>query len=390
MPKHVDSAQASFAGKLTHGRAVIVPLTSSLTLPASSSRTTPKSSSPKTTPESSAASSSLTAPLPDFVLPSEVEKESEFLHKASPIAYSNVSPESDPDAQADLVDNNGRRFVWVRKSPPFDPLAKTPHERGELESTDMKEEKKNIKLIADMTLEELAAKLRPRLFTGGHEYLLDHNPIEMARFVRENENTEITTPGMRPDGIPLSSETIGSETSAKTAPEFIIGSDDRVSYDHWGISWPAMTAVHFPDLICTGTIIGLNTVATAGHCVLPSPTGRFFFSAYSSDTSYPTAVPDLQTVDDFEQVVRCAGGSPSTARLSVDITHSCLHDVEIQLISTSGHGWILTNQPPFCTVGTQTAYNVSANINLSGEAMNQRWTLRVIDKVAGDAGTLTS
>ena len=81
------------------------------------------------------------------------------------------------------------------------------------------------------------------------------------------------------------------------------------------------------------------------------------------------------------------GNAPSTSKVSVKITHPQRGDLAITLIAPDGSAYALKG-----TSKTDSADDVSAvyTVNLSSESPNGTWKLKVQDKFAGNAGTLTA
>ena len=92
---------------------------------------------------------------------------------------------TDPTRKPDIITEDGSRFIWQRTTIPA-PIPNTfmLAAGGEARRQTPMEE---------MTLEELAEAIRPRLQYLGEEYLLDHAPIEAASRVRAKivEPTEL-------------------------------------------------------------------------------------------------------------------------------------------------------------------------------------------------------
>ena len=283
----------------------------------------------------------------------------------------------DSDAQPDLF-IEGQRYVWVKKLAPFDPTqAEFPRTQGPPP-----------KLIADMSIEELAAKLRPVLHTDGHEYILDHDPIEAAIRTRTMASVVERTEGYHPPGVPVSVPEL--ENSGIATPEFIIGGDNRVSYDHHfaGISWPAMTYLNLQDVTCTATTIGLRTAVFAGHCFRFNWPGRSV--AFASDTSFSKPIPDVSTIQDSYRVRNCIDLASASATVNVNLTHSYIGDISIYLKYLIPGG-----SPTTLTLRSRSGGSASGTFNLSfavtlPTTRNLNYTLVITDSAYGDSGTLNN
>ena len=84
-------------------------------------------------------------------------------------------------------------------------------------------------------------------------------------------------------------------------------------------------------------------------------------------------------------IADCAGKASATARVEVAITHPYRGDVVVDLLAPDGSVYKLKAMS-----GSDSADNVNAayQVNLSAEASNGTWKLRVQDMFRGDVGTL--
>ena len=103
--------------------------------------------------------------------------------------------------------------------------------------------------------------------------------------------------------------------------------------------------------------------------------------------STPLAIPDLATVSSTITVSGRTGNAPTTSKVSVNITHSYRGDLKIDLLAPDGSVYLLK-----ASSGSDSAANVIATytVNLSAEALNGAWKLRIQDTASGDTGTLNS
>jgi PKD repeat protein len=101
----------------------------------------------------------------------------------------------------------------------------------------------------------------------------------------------------------------------------------------------------------------------------------------------PIALPDLATTDIPVNVSGRTGNAPASTPVYVNITHPRRGDLRIRLFAPDGSSY--TVKP---SSATDTAPNVigTFNLNLSAEALNGTWKLRVVDTASGNAGTLNS
>jgi len=101
----------------------------------------------------------------------------------------------------------------------------------------------------------------------------------------------------------------------------------------------------------------------------------------------PIALPDLATTDIPLSVSGRTGNAPASTPVYVNITHPRRGDLRIRLIAPDGSSYTVK-----ASSASDSAPNVIAtfNLNLSTEALNGTWKLRVVDTAGGNAGTLNS
>ncbi|ANZ42108.1 peptidase S8/S53 subtilisin kexin sedolisin [Lentzea guizhouensis] len=102
--------------------------------------------------------------------------------------------------------------------------------------------------------------------------------------------------------------------------------------------------------------------------------------------STPVAIPDQQTVTSTIVVSGCSGNASATASVKVAITHTYKGDLVVDLVAPDGTVVNLHNR----SGGSADNINETYTKNLSGEAANGTWTLRVRDAAFLDTGTLNS
>jgi serine protease len=101
---------------------------------------------------------------------------------------------------------------------------------------------------------------------------------------------------------------------------------------------------------------------------------------YANETDYQ--IRDFSTVESPITVSGRSGNAPSNTAVSVDIRHTYIGDLLVQLVAPDGSLYTLHNRSGGSAdniIGTYT-------VNLSSEAINGTWRLRVNDNAAGDTG----
>jgi vibriolysin len=106
---------------------------------------------------------------------------------------------------------------------------------------------------------------------------------------------------------------------------------------------------------------------------------------YTNNTA--VAIPDRKTITSTINVSGRTGNAPSNSKVSVNITHTYRGDLKIDLLAPDGSVYLLK-----ASSSSDSADNVieTYTVNLSTEALNGAWKLRVQDTARGDIGTLNN
>ena len=105
---------------------------------------------------------------------------------------------------------------------------------------------------------------------------------------------------------------------------------------------------------------------------------------YSNTADY--AIGDNTTVDSPITVSGRTGNAPATASVSVNIVHTYIGDLKVDLVAPDGSLYNIHNH-----TGTSTDNIVkTVTLNLSTELLNGTWKMRVNDNAAGDTGYINS
>ena len=94
------------------------------------------------------------------------------------------------------------------------------------------------------------------------------------------------------------------------------------------------------------------------------------------------AIPDNTTVQSTIGITECASTPSATSVVEVHIVHTYIGDLVVSLVAPDGTAYVLSNRAGGSTDNIDKAYTV----NLSGEAANGTWTLRVQDAASIDTG----
>lgn len=106
--------------------------------------------------------------------------------------------------------------------------------------------------------------------------------------------------------------------------------------------------------------------------------------AYTNGTNY--TINDNATVESPVAVSGRSGNAPSSTQVRVDIKHTYIGDLRVQLVAPDGSLYTLSNR----TGGSTDNINKTYTVNLSSEARNGTWKLRVNDNANGDTGYIDS
>jgi len=143
------------------------------------------------------------------------------------------------------------------------------------------------------------------------------------------------------------------------------------------------------------TMVNNATTGAVGSPGTGSP-NRLLFTGTGGTTPAPScsgtdgtdaAIPDAGSVTSSVTISGCDRSAGSSSTAEVHINHTYRGDLQIDLISPDGTSYRLKNSS-----GSDSADNVNSTytMNMSSEAANGTWQLRVQDVFALDSGTLDS
>jgi subtilisin-like proprotein convertase family protein len=97
------------------------------------------------------------------------------------------------------------------------------------------------------------------------------------------------------------------------------------------------------------------------------------------------AIPDQGTIESAIVVTGRTGKAPAGLRVAVRIVHPYRGDLGVDLVAPDGRTYRIKTPSPF---DRGVNFDVVATVNASASPLAGRWTLRVSDVFAGDAGFL--
>jgi len=108
----------------------------------------------------------------------------------------------------------------------------------------------------------------------------------------------------------------------------------------------------------------------------------------SFENTADVAIPDRgAAVTSPVTVSGRTGNAPSNLQVSVDIVHTYIGDLQVQLVAPGGTAYTLKG---YGTGGSADNLNTTYTVNASAEAANGTWLLRVQDNAAADTGYINS
>ena len=129
-------------------------------------------------------------------------------------------------------------------------------------------------------------------------------------------------------------------------------------------------------------ILDARAAVDAANAAPPPPPVT---QTYTNSADY--TINNKSTVNSPVAVSGRTGNGLATSTVAVDIVHTAIGDLKVDLVAPDGTLYNLHNR----TGGTADNINTSYTVNLSAEAMNGTWNLRVYDAVnGGNTGYINS
>ncbi|MFF9338507.1 S8 family peptidase [Streptomyces sp. NPDC014773] len=144
----------------------------------------------------------------------------------------------------------------------------------------------------------------------------------------------------------------------------------------------ALTTAATPNVVTNpGTGSPNRLLLVGGGTTTPPPTGPKF------ENTADYAIADNATVESPVTVSGVTGNAPSALQVPVNIAHTYIGDLQVQLIAPDGTAYTLKG---FGTGGSADNINTTYTVNASAEAANGTWKLRVTDNASYDTGKIDS
>ncbi|MFD4377423.1 S8 family peptidase [Streptomyces sp. NPDC058486] len=143
----------------------------------------------------------------------------------------------------------------------------------------------------------------------------------------------------------------------------------------------ALTTAATPNVVTSPGSGSPNKLLFVGGGGTTPPPGPKF------ENTADHAIADNATVESPVTVSGVPGNAPSTLQVPVNIVHTYIGDLQVQLIAPDGTAYTLKG---FGTGGSSDNINTTYTVNASSEVANGTWKLRVTDNANADTGKIDS
>ncbi|MBX9422193.1 S8 family peptidase [Streptomyces lateritius] len=143
----------------------------------------------------------------------------------------------------------------------------------------------------------------------------------------------------------------------------------------------ALTTAATPSVVTDPGTGSPNRLLRVGTTTPPPP------SAPKFENTVDHAITDNATVESPVTVTGVTGNAPAALQVPVNIVHTYIADLQVQLIAPDGTAYTLK---AFGTGGSLDNVNTTYVVNASSEVANGTWKLRVSDDSSGDNGKIDS
>ncbi len=203
-------------------------------------------------------------------------------------------------------------------------------------------------------------------------------------------NAALLTIGGIATSPPTANFSVATSALTATFTDSSTDADGSIVSRSWNFGDGASSAATSPSH--TYTAAGTYTVAltvtddsgltnTKSQSITVSSGGAV---SYSNDTD--VTIPDNTTVQSSIVVSGRTGNASSTTPVAVNIVHTYKGDLKVDLIAPDGSVYVLHNR----SGGSADNIIQTFSVNLSSEALNGTWRLRVNDNATADTGYINS
>jgi aminopeptidase S len=206
-----------------------------------------------------------------------------------------------------------------------------------------------------------------------------------APFATMGVPTELTSVGGRSDhaafanaGIPIGGLFTGAEVTKTSAQAQKWGGTAGQAFDRcYHASCDTTSNINVTALDRNSDAIAYAVWTLSAGTPPTSP--RF-------ENTTDVAIPDLSTVESPITVTGMPGNAPATLQVNVDIRHTYIGDLVVDVLAPDGSVYNVHNRSGGSTDNLATTYPVNA----SSEVANGTWRLRVRDAASQDTGMINA
>ncbi|QXE35700.1 S8 family peptidase [Streptomyces sp. GMY02] len=148
---------------------------------------------------------------------------------------------------------------------------------------------------------------------------------------------------------------------------------------------PAQVASGLVSLASTGVVSNPGTGSPNRLLNVPGGTVTPPGAKFENTANY--TISDNATVESPVTVSGVAGNAPAALSVPVNIVHTYIGDLQVQLIAPDGSAYTLK---AYGTGGSADNINTTYSVNASSEVANGTWKLRVSDNASADTGYIDS
>jgi Zn-dependent metalloprotease len=194
----------------------------------------------------------------------------------------------------------------------------------------------------------------------------------------------------------------GGSATATVSTAVVNGTAQTVTFSASGLPAGA-TATFSPASVTAGgsstvtistsatTPAGSHAVTLIGTSPVSTRTATFTLTVNgppgcTASNGTDVAIPDNTTVESSVAINGCARNASATSTVEVHIVHTYVGDLVVSLVAPDGSVYTLRNR----TGGSADNIDTTFTTNLSSEAANGTWRLRVQDAASADIGSINS
>jgi PKD repeat protein/murein tripeptide amidase MpaA len=201
----------------------------------------------------------------------------------------------------------------------------------------------------------------------------------------------ITSGGGGGNIAPVANFTVSTSSLTATFTDTSTDSDGSIASRSWNFGDGTTSTLANPTktYAAAGTYTVTLTVTDNGgltHTKTQSVTVSSGSGAQTYTNSADYTISDNATVESPITVSGRTGNAPSGTPVAVNIVHTYIGDLKVDLIAPDGSVYVLHNR----SGGSADNINQTYTTNLSTEPLNGTWKLRVNDNAGGDTGYINS